>query len=126
MHTETRDGHSLSLLQKLDLSQIKAAIGEPSRVTYECAHVYPLSAPNFQKNISGKLERPTNRVSKLYVHVPFCNYACRFCFYAKQIGASIEQKRRMVDSLINEMQSMELGATLSLRSEERRVGKECR
>lgn len=113
MNTPLLKESAVPYVQRLDLNHIRAALGEPSRVTYECAHVYPLSAPDFQTGTPARLARPTNGVRKLYIHVPFCNYACAFCFYVKQIGASTDRKRRIVDCLIKELESIELGTTLT-------------
>lgn len=114
MNTQVLEESAVPYLQGLDLSHIRAVLGEPSRVTYECAHVYPLSAPEFQTVTPARLARPPNGVRKLYIHVPFCNYACGFCFYVKQVGASTDRKRRIVDCLIKELASIELGTTLAL------------
>lgn len=114
MNTQVSEHSALAQLQGLDLIQIRSALGEPSRIAYECAHVYPLSAPNFQRDEQVRLARRTSGVRKLYIHVPFCNYACAFCFYVKQIGSSIDQKQEIVDCLIKELQSIEPGANLDL------------
>jgi oxygen-independent coproporphyrinogen III oxidase len=114
MSTQSTDQISVTDLHPLDLNKIKAIVGEPSRVTYECAHVYPLSAPNFTKDTAINCKRLDTSIEKLYVHVPFCNYACRFCFYVKQIGASVDQKSRMVHCLIKEMEAIAPRSGLNL------------
>jgi oxygen-independent coproporphyrinogen III oxidase len=86
-----------------DIDSIRAVLGEPARVQYECAHVYPLCAPNWE---AVQTERPRisdSQPGKLYLHIPFCNYACRFCFYYKVIGSENDQKEKYVEYLQKEI-----------------------
>ena len=89
-----------------DLDRIAGAVGLGRRVLYEDVHVYPLSAPSFTPRPRAERERPSPGPLRLYVHVPFCNYACRFCFYAKRIGAPRAQMERYVAALARELDAM--------------------
>lgn len=90
----------------VDLDKIAAAIGEVPRVAYEAAHVYPLSAPHFTPLPGAQRELPAGGPLRLYVHIPFCRYACTFCFYAKQINSSRAQMQRYVDALRRELDGL--------------------
>jgi oxygen-independent coproporphyrinogen III oxidase len=94
------------LLTTPDLDRIAEAVGPGRRVLYEDVHVYPLSAPSFATAPRAERQRPTPGPLRLYVHVPFCNYACRFCFYAKRIGAPRAQMERYVAALARELETM--------------------
>ncbi len=72
-----------------------------------------MSAPAFSKGSGKERERPTEGALGLYLHVPFCNYACTFCFYAKRIGASREQMERYVKTALRELAWVEPGTRLS-------------
>jgi oxygen-independent coproporphyrinogen III oxidase len=97
----------------VDIETIAGAIGGLPRVSYEAPHVYPLSAPVFASRPGTLRERPGAGPLKLYVHVPFCNYACTFCFYVKRIGASRPQMERYVAALERELQWVEEGTPLA-------------
>ncbi len=95
-----------------DVARIVAAIGDVPRVAYECPHVYPLSTPTFVKRPGAPRERPASGLLKLYVHVPFCNYACGFCFYAKRVGTPRAQMARYVRAVARELEWVEPGTLL--------------
>lgn len=90
----------------VDLGRVRAAIGGVPRVAYEAAHVYPLSAPNFSSNPGVSRALPAGGPERLYVHIPFCRYACTFCFYAKRVNTPREQMERYVDALRRELDSV--------------------
>lgn len=96
-----------------DLEKISAAVGGAARVAFGPAHIYPLSAPAFSAQPMAERACPQGERLKLYVHIPFCNYACNFCFYAKQIGASLESKERYVAALLKELEAIPQGTPLS-------------
>ncbi len=91
----------------LNLDAIATALGGAPRVSYEDVHVYPLSAPDFTSQPRAVRERPVGGGLKLYVHVPFCNYACTFCFYAKRVGVARAQMERYVAALARELEWVE-------------------
>lgn len=96
-----------------NLSSIAAAIGSVPRVTYEAAHVYPLSAPNFS-DCPGKARRhPGPGPLKLYLHIPFCNYACNFCFYVKRVGSERGEMVRYVEAIERELEWVDPGTALA-------------
>jgi oxygen-independent coproporphyrinogen III oxidase len=87
----------------IDTGAVLAAIGGVPRVAYEAAHVYPLSAPAFVHSPARARERLEGGACRLYVHIPFCRYACTFCFYAKRINTPRAQMQRYVDALRREL-----------------------
>src|SRR5262245_28903655 len=102
------DGHSAPP----DLERIGAALGTTPRVLYEDVHVYPLSAPDFAANPRAVRPQTDARGLKLYVHVPFCNYACTFCFYAKRVGVPRPQMERYTKALVRELEWVPPGTGL--------------
>ena len=95
-----------------DLAGIAAAVGAVPRVAYEAAHVYPLSAPNFVSRPGAVREHPAPGPLKLYLHIPFCNYACSFCFYVKRIGSQREEMERYLRAVERELEWVEPGTPL--------------
>ncbi len=96
----------------VDLDRIAAALGPFPALAYEAAHVYPMSAPAFQPTPAAPRELVLPGPLKLYVHIPFCNYACRFCFYAKRVGSRRDQKERYVREVLRELEW--IGPNMSL------------
>lgn len=96
----------------IDVERIAAAVGAVPRVTYESAHVYPLSAPHFTPALGAQRNLPLGGAQRLYVHVPFCRYACTFCFYAKRVNSSRALMQRYVDGLRRELNTFESAAPL--------------
>src|SRR5262245_40613411 len=95
------------------LDAVAAAVGATPRVLYEDVHVYPLSAPDFAPAPAMARERPAPGPLKLYVHVPFCNYACTFCFYAKRVGVPRPQMERYVAAVERELEWVDAGTPLA-------------
>ena len=61
----------------------------------------------------------------LYLHIPFCSLKCRYCDFNSYAGLE-ELVEPYVGALIAEMGLWSAFARGRPRSEERRVGKECR
>jgi len=95
------------------LSQIIDAIGNVPRVAYEAAHVYPLSAPNFRLSPGALRKHPEAGPLKIYFHIPFCNYACSFCFYVKRIGSQRDEMERYLSAVERELEWVEEGTPLA-------------
>jgi oxygen-independent coproporphyrinogen-3 oxidase len=95
------------------LHRIEAAVGGARRIAYEAAHVYPLSAPAFATRPAAERVSPGPGALKVYLHVPFCNYACSFCFYVKRVGSSLQEMERYVDALEHELDEVEPGTPLA-------------
>lgn len=96
-----------------DMDIIASAVGSASRVAYGPSHVYPVSAPRFVPQPRAERERPAASRLYLYAHIPFCNYACNFCFYAKRIGVQRPQMERYVTALLRELEWVNEGTPLS-------------
>jgi oxygen-independent coproporphyrinogen III oxidase len=50
---------------------------------------------------------------RMYVHIPYCNYHCTFCFYAVRTGAPETEKDRYVAAVLREAQTVPHGTTLT-------------
>jgi oxygen-independent coproporphyrinogen III oxidase len=96
----------------LDLARIAAAVGPVPRVGYEAVHVYPMAAPAFTPSPGALRPRPSAGPLRLYIHIPFCNYACTFCSYAKRINGTSVLMRRYVDAVKRELEQVEPGTPL--------------
>lgn len=86
-----------------DLERIVQALGAVQRVAYAPTSVYPMSAPAFVATPGAERPQPAGGRLGIYVHVPFCEYGCTFCFYAKRVGASPERMRRYVAAAVREL-----------------------
>ncbi len=110
-----------STLSGLNVNAIAEALADAARTPYAPPHVYPMSAPTFVPQPAAKRPQPNGVDSGLakpgslgvYVHVPFCNYACNFCFYAKRIDDTKDQIARYVEAAKNELMWIEPGTKLS-------------
>lgn len=96
-----------------ELEQISTALGPASRLAYAPPHIYPMSAPIFDKQVNRDRPRPAEGPLGIYAHIPFCNYACSFCFYAKRVGDSRELMTRYVQALVKELEWVEPGTSLA-------------
>lgn len=95
-----------------DWRAVEHAVGAVPRIAYECAHVYPLSAPMFEE-AHGLLRPPADAAPlQVYIHVPFCNYSCGFCFYYKQIGVGVQRREEFVAALELEARWIPTGTVL--------------
>src|SRR6185369_17401814 len=84
-----------------------------ARVAYAPPNIFPMSAPSFTRRRSNRPRRPTADRLSIYLHVPFCNYHCNFCFYATRVGTPRDQMDRYVDAVLRELQWLEPGTRLS-------------
>lgn len=94
-------------------AEILAAVGPIPGVAYAASHVYPISAPAFLKTPRAERERPAAKFLRLYVHVPFCNYACSFCFYAIVVRADRARMQRYLGAVERELEWVEPGTPIS-------------
>jgi oxygen-independent coproporphyrinogen-3 oxidase len=96
-----------------DLDRIAEALGHAARIAYAPPHVYPMSVPAFRETPCAERPRPAPEQGLcVYLHVPFCNYGCSFCFYAKRVGSDAELMARTVDGLGRELEWIEPGTPL--------------
>jgi oxygen-independent coproporphyrinogen-3 oxidase len=96
-----------------EIDRIAEALGPASRLTYAPPHIYPMSAPVFEKTTSRDRPHPATGPLGIYVHIPFCNYACSFCFYAKRVGDGRDVQERYVAALLKELEWVEPGTPLN-------------
>jgi oxygen-independent coproporphyrinogen-3 oxidase len=99
--------------QCVEIDHIIEVLGSALYVPYAPPNIYPMSAPKFLKSPCAARERvPGDRLS-IYVHVPFCSYACSFCFYAKRVGDGYDRMERYARALLRELEWAEPGTGLS-------------
>lgn len=95
------------------LDRIAAALGPAAGLAYSPPHDYPMSVPFFDNTPRIQRPRPGFDKLRLYAHIPFCNYGCSYCFFAKRIGAGSDQMERYVKALKRELEWIEPGTPLS-------------
>lgn len=96
-----------------DTSNLAKALGPAFKLAFSPPHDYPMSVPMFESTPCLERERPELEQMRLYVHIPFCNYACTFCFFSKTIGAKHDQKEHYVKMLKRELEWIAPGTPLS-------------
>jgi len=96
-----------------DLERIAAALGRAIHIPYAPPHVYPMSAPAFNRSPEAERTRSGDGPLGIYVHVPFCNYSCSFCFYARRINDPRQDMERYVRALCRELAWVQPGTRLT-------------
>lgn len=97
----------------IEIERIASALGSAFHVPYAPPFVYPMSAPAFIKSPCAIRDRPSVGPLGLYVHVPFCNYSCTYCFYAIRAKADYKQMERYVRALNRELEWVQPGTQLA-------------
>lgn len=95
------------------LQRIARALESTPTAAYTAPHDYPHGAPLFRHSPGMERERAHNDVLRLYLHIPFCNYACSFCCYAKRVGVDREQMARYVAAVRKELQWVRPGTRVN-------------
>ncbi len=95
-----------------DLDRIVDALGPAAQVAYAPFNIYPMSAPRFSSRPDAVREHPASDELGIYVHVPFCNHRCTFCFYATRLTPSVDEMRRYVRALVSELSWVKPGTRL--------------
>ncbi|HAY79500.1 MAG TPA: coproporphyrinogen III oxidase [Planctomycetaceae bacterium] len=103
---------SLDLAQ-LDFDTIATALGPPAPVAYAAAHAYPASAPAYETRPHAEREPVPGDSLRLYIHIPYCNYRCSFCFFAVRVGAQRSEMERYVQALQQELEWAKSGTPLA-------------
>jgi oxygen-independent coproporphyrinogen-3 oxidase len=96
-----------------DLDRIVDALGPAAQVAYAPFNIYPMSAPRFSVRPDAVREHPASDELGIYVHVPFCNHRCTFCFYATRLTPSVDEMRRYVRALVSELSWVKPGSRLT-------------
>ena len=96
-----------------DIERISEALGPVSALAYSPPHDYPMSVPKLDVKPCVERERLNFDQMRLYVHIPFCNYACTFCFFAKNVGSTHNQMKRYVHALKKEIEWIRPGTRIS-------------
>lgn len=84
-----------------DLKRIAVALGSVAGSAYSHPHDYPMSVPAFRINSNAERPKPASDKLRLYVHLPFCNYVCSYCFFAKRVGLGLPEMERYIRALSN-------------------------
>ena len=105
--------HAPLQLTSLDFDRIATALGPPPSIAYAAAHAYPASAPAYETRPCTERERLTGDSLRLYVHIPYCNYRCSFCFFAVRVGAQRKEMERYVRAMQKELEWTEPGTKLT-------------
>lgn len=96
----------------IDVARIAQALEGALHVPYAPPHIYPMAAPAFRPAPGAVRGRAGDDPLAVYVHVPFCNYACTFCFYAKRVEDDVAVKARYVDAVERELEWIPSGTRL--------------
>jgi oxygen-independent coproporphyrinogen III oxidase len=96
-----------------EVDRVARALGDAPTAAYTTPHVYPWAVRNFAARPLVERPRPTTGELQLYVHIPFCNYRCTFCFFAVRVGARRQEMERYVAALERELHWVEPGTALS-------------
>jgi oxygen-independent coproporphyrinogen III oxidase len=97
---------------EIDFDRLAQVLQPAAHVPYAPPHVFPMSAPAFRKATERQRPPSTKPRLALYVHVPFCRYACNFCFYVKQVGADRAAMERYVRAVQAELAWVRPGTQL--------------
>lgn len=96
-----------------EVDRVARALGGSPTAAYTTPIVYPWAAQNFVIRPLAERPHPPTDAIRLYVHIPFCNYHCTFCFYAVRVGARRREMERYVAALARELEWVESGTALS-------------
>lgn len=96
-----------------DIKKVVHALESTPTAAYTAPHDYPHGAPMFQPAEMMEREKIEHDSFRLYSHIPFCNYHCSYCCYAKRVGIDDTTMKRYVRALKQEMQEVEEGKPLS-------------
>lgn len=96
-----------------ELDAVARALAASPTIAYSAPHDYPHAAGNFSKRPEAARERVAAPALRLYVHIPYCNYACSFCCYAKHVGAGRDEMERYVRALQRELEWVAPGTPLT-------------
>ena len=90
----------------------RALDGAPGRA-YTTPVVYPWAVQHFIPRPRASRPCPSSSPQRVYVHIPFCNYHCTFCFYAIRTGAKADEMDRYVTALGRELEWVPAGTPLA-------------
>ncbi len=96
-----------------EVDRVAQALGDAPSAAYTTPHVYPWAVQNFEPRPFAERPQPANGDLRLYVHIPFCNYRCTFCFFAVRVGAKRREMERYVAALERELEWVAPGTSLA-------------
>jgi oxygen-independent coproporphyrinogen-3 oxidase len=100
-------------VESSSLDVISTALGPPPMASYAAAHAYPEAAPAFVSQPFAERPGCPSGKLRLYLHIPFCNYSCSFCFFAIRVTKDQEPMQRYVQALKKELEWIDEGTILS-------------
>ena len=98
---------------ELEFRRIARALESTPTAAYTAPHDYPHGAPIFRHSPELEREAVDAEVMRLYLHIPFCNYACSFGCYAKRVGVDRERMARYVQAVQKELEWVPQGTRLN-------------
>jgi len=90
----------------INLEKISGFLKDTPTMAYSAPHDYPHAAEIFKKHTNIKRDEIESDIIRLYLHIPFCNYACSYCCYAKTVNNDELQKESYVSALIKEIDTI--------------------
>jgi oxygen-independent coproporphyrinogen-3 oxidase len=100
-------------LTEAEIDALLDALGGAPSVTYAPPHIFPMSAPVFDEAPGADRGDPPAGPLGVYVHVPYCNYKCMFCFYVTELKPDVARMERYVRALERELAWIPSGTPLS-------------
>lgn len=95
------------------MQELADVLGQAARVSYAPPNIYPMAAPTFSPASAAVQRPPAWDDLGIYVHVPYCNYSCSFCFYATRLTPPPDKMRRYLAALRRELEGVEPGSQLT-------------
>src|SRR5262245_57181612 len=95
------------------VAQVSRALDPAPQSAFTTPVVYPWAVQNFEARPRAARPRPMATPVRLYLHIPFCNYHCTFCFYAVRTGAQRAEMERYTVAIERELEWLEPGTPLS-------------
>ena len=71
----------MTTIQTPDIDPIQRALSGVPMSFDAPPHVYTVCCPRFEPNPGVQRKQLAHDQLRLYMHVPFCNYKCSFCFH---------------------------------------------
>lgn len=100
-------------LSSSDISSLIEALGEAPKLSYAPPNLYPMSVPVFDAADGLTRDPQPSGPIGIYVHVPFCNYKCAYCFYSTKLVPDVAEMTRYVEAVEKELDWVCPGSELS-------------
>ena len=111
--TTNSPSYPIDPFSPLNLERVREALTPVVRPVYGPPHVYSACLPRYESAAGRERPRAKHDQLRLYIHIPFCNYSCSFCFYAKRVGVGETDMERYVSAVLRELEWAPAGTPLS-------------